>query len=199
MDFFANERVLQRQGNATPYASPHGIFPCAGEDSWCAIAVLDDLQWETLCGIIADPSLTNVTLYATLEGRKQAEGEIHQRVSEWTAARPAEEVESLLTSKGLPASVVEGTAYLIEKDEHLKSRSFFRTLDHSVIGPHLNRGPAFRFSRSKDRQFAGPALGEHNDHVFKELLGMTDAEVAEAIRERGITTEADLGSSGGAF
>ena len=84
------------------------------------------------------------------------------------------------------------TSDLIERDEHLRSRGFFRTLDHAVLGPHLNRGPAFKLSRSEDCQFAGPALGQHNDRVFKELLGMTEGEVAEAIAERGITTEADL-------
>ena len=105
----------------------------------------------------------------------------------------------MLTSHGIPASSVARTSDLVERDEHLKSRGFFRTLEHAVIGPHLNRGPAFKLSRSEDCQFAGPALGQHNDYVFRELLGMTEGEVAEAIGEGGITTEADLPPMKGTF
>ena len=105
-------------------------------------------------------------------------------------------VESLLTSVGIPASGVARTSDLVERDEHLRSRGFFRTLEHAVIGPHLNRGPAFKLSRSEDCQFAGPALGQHNDRVFRELLGMTEGEVGEAIDEHGITTAVSVGGSG---
>ena len=70
---------------------------------------------------------------------------------------------------------------------------------HAALGEHINRGPAFRFSRSQDCQFAGPALGEHNRYVLGELLGMSDEEIAAAIREGGVTTAADLPEIKGAF
>jgi crotonobetainyl-CoA:carnitine CoA-transferase CaiB-like acyl-CoA transferase len=34
-----------------------------------------------------------------------------------------------------------------------------------------------------------PCLGEHNEYVFKELLGMSDDEIAEHIIDGSITTE----------
>jgi hypothetical protein len=54
-------------------------------------------------------------------------------------------------------------------------------------------------SRSNDSQFAGPALGEHSEFVLTELLGMTREEVADAIKEGGITTQADMDPMKGAF
>ncbi len=199
MDYFANGRIQERQGNALLHASPHSFFPCKGEDCWCAIAIFSDPQWKDLCRIIGDPEWSRNADYGTLLGRKRSEDEIYELLAQWTRNRTAEEVESLLTANGIPASVAESTSYLMEKDGHLKSRGFFRYLKHSVIGEHINRGPAFKFSRSEDCQFAGPALGEHNEYVFRELLDMTEEEVAEGIKEGGITTEADMAPMKGAF
>jgi benzylsuccinate CoA-transferase BbsF subunit len=199
MDYFANGRILERQGNAAPDAAPRGIFPCSGDQSWCAIAIFTDTQWETLCRITGNPGWAANEAYATHAGRKQREPELDDLVSQWTRTRTPEEVASLLTSHDIPASAVARTSDLVERDEHLKARGFFRTLEHAVIGPHLNRGPAFKLSRSEDCQFAGPALGQHNDYVFRELLGMTDREVTDAINAGGITTEADLPPTKGTF
>ena len=32
--------AVGRAGNDDPVAAPHGVYPCAGEDRWCAIAVI---------------------------------------------------------------------------------------------------------------------------------------------------------------
>lgn len=199
MDYFANGRILERQGNAVPDAAPHGIFPCRDDNTWCAIAIFTDSQWEAFARATGNPDWSTVASYATPDGRKRCEEEINELVSRWTRTRSPEDVESLLTSHGIPAARVARTSDLVERDEHLRHRGFFRTLEHAVIGPHLNRGPSFKLSRSKDTQFAGPALGQHNDYVFSELLGMTEEELADAISEGGITTAADLPRMKGTF
>ena len=178
---------------------PHAIFACAGEERWCAIAVLSDAQWKTLCRLMGDPEWCRDAAYETLDGRKRAEAEIEQRIGQWTRSREAQEIESLLLAAGIPAAVVQSTADLIERDPQLAARGFFRRMTHAVIGEHINRGPAFRFSRSEDCQFVGPALGEHNDYVFRELLGMGEEEVAAATREGGISTAAELPPMKGTF
>lgn len=192
MDYFVNRRIYCRQGNALDYASPHAIFPCKDDDSWCAIAVLTDAQWQNLRQIIGNPEWSRNEAFDSLLARKESENEIFDLLSQWTKGRTADEVEQLLAASGIPASVVESAPYLVEHDRQLKSRGFFRNIKHSVIGEHVNRGPAFRMSRSQDCQFAGPALGEHNDYVFRELLGMSGEEIAVGIAEGGITTDADL-------
>lgn len=80
----------------------------------------------------------------------------------------------------------------MEEDPQLKHRRYFRRFKHSVIGEHVYRGPAIKMSKTPDAQFAGPCLGEHNEFVLKELLKLSDDEIAEALIEGGITTEADL-------
>jgi len=199
MDYFANGRVYERRGNASDHASPHAFFPCRGEDSWCAIAILCDAQWRDFCNVIGNPDWSRRDEFQTFAGRKQAEEEIYPLVAAWTRERTADEVESLLVARGIPASVAESTSYLMERDAQLKARGFFRTLRHQALGDHVNRGPAFHLSRSRDCQFAGPALGEHNRYVLGELLGLTDEEIAEAIREGGVSTAADMPPMKGAF
>ena len=199
MDCLANGRVYERRGNTSDQASPHAFFPCKGDDSWCAIAVLTDPQWQELRQALGDPEWSRREEFATFAGRKQAENEIDAHIARWTRERTAEQVESLLVARGIPAAVVASTSYLMEQDPQLRHRGFFRTLRHAALGEHINRGPAFRFSRSQDCQFAGPALGEHNRYVLGELLGMSDEEIAAAIQEGGVTTAADLPPMKGAF
>lgn len=192
MDYFANGRVLERQGNSLSYAAPHAIYQCKGDDTWCAITVFTDEQWMNFCRIIGNPEWSKEERFQTLAGRKQSEQELDKLVTQWAKTHTPEEIEKLMTGANVPASVVESSAYLLEKDQHIKTRGFFRKLNHSVIGEHIYRGPAFRMSETKDCQFAGPAIGEHNEYVFKELLGMTDDEIADGLVEGGISTDADL-------
>ncbi len=42
MDYFANGREMERNGNRVPYAAPHGVYPCRGDDRWIAIGILTD-------------------------------------------------------------------------------------------------------------------------------------------------------------
>ncbi len=78
LDCAANGREPSRQGNACPGAAPHGVFPCQGDDRWCAIAVSDDGQWAALCRAIARPDLAGDPGLSTLARRKQNEGEAQQ-------------------------------------------------------------------------------------------------------------------------
>ena len=48
LDFHVNRRVATRNGNRAPDMAPHGVYPCAGDDQWCAIAVVDDIHWRAL-------------------------------------------------------------------------------------------------------------------------------------------------------
>ena len=57
LDYTANGRVGTRDGNRDPAMAPHGVYPCRGEDRWCAIACANDEQWASLAGIMGHPEL----------------------------------------------------------------------------------------------------------------------------------------------
>ncbi len=191
MDYFINNRVLERSGNRSDSAVPCGVFPCKGEDRWCAIVVSTEEEWQAFCKAIGEPGWIDDPRFSVFLARKKKETELEELIGQWTAQCSAEEVEALLQGVGVAASIVENGKDISE-DPQLQYRGYFREYNHSVIGPHIYRGPSFKMSRVPDAQFAGPAIGEHNEYVLKELIGLSDDEIAEAIIDGSITTDADL-------
>lgn len=72
------------------------------------------------------------------------------------------------------------------EDQHFKGRGFFENVDHPYAGARLLPGMIAKMSDSDLRiRFPAPLLGQHNEYVYKELLGLTDQEMAD-LTEAGI-------------
>ena len=158
---------------------------------WNGHWAFTDDEWESLCQVIGKPELLTDSRFATFDARKDNEDKLDKIISGWSANHTAEQVETMMQDAGIAASVVENMADVFN-DPQIKHREFFQLLKHSVIGEHNYRGLGFQLSKTPDTRFAGPALGEHNEYVFKELLGMSDDEISDALVDGAITTEADL-------
>jgi benzylsuccinate CoA-transferase BbsF subunit len=190
MDYLVNGRIQNRSGNSSPYAAPHSVYPCKGDDSWCAIAVMNDAQWDAFCKVI-NQEWTGGTRFTSLLARKQNEIELDTLISEWTADRTAEEIETGMQAEGVPCHKVS-TVKDVYEDPQMRYRGFLRKLKHSVMDEHTYFTQGFKLSKIEGDWRTGPSLGEHNEYVFRELLGMSDDEIAEALINGGITTDADL-------
>lgn len=192
LDYTVNGRVWNRMGNQIPYAAPHSAFPCRGADRWCAIAVFSDEEWRAFCNVMGNPRWSQDPKFATLLGRKENEEELNRLVGEWTANFVAEEVVALMQGAGISAGVVNKPQDLFE-DPQLKHRQQFQFMEHPVIGRHAYHAPAYRLSETPfEARVPAPCLGQHNEYVFKEILGMSDDEIADLLAEGVITTDADL-------
>ena len=87
----------------------------------------------------------------------------------------------ILVEEGVPAGVVQRSSDLM-REPQLAHRNFFRYLEHPEMGNIPYAGHQFRISGyDSGPRFAAPLLGEHNDMVLREVLGMTDEEISEAI------------------
>jgi crotonobetainyl-CoA:carnitine CoA-transferase CaiB-like acyl-CoA transferase len=190
MDYGVNGRIAARHGNRLAYAAPHGVYPCKGDDRWVAIAVFTDEQWHSFRQLIGNPAWTEDERFSTLLGRKENEDALDNFVAQWTTGCEAEEVEKALQGEGIPASVVEKNSDLY-KDPQLAHRNFFVKVRHPEIGiPAYPQQADFILSRTpREITMPSPCLGEHNGYVYKELLGMTDDEIADCIVDGSITTE----------
>ena len=105
-------------------------------------------------------------------------------MGEWTQQRDAFEVMAALQAAGVPAGVVQNTADLLERDPQLKKRGFFTLLDHPEAGPTVHIGSAFELSETPARpNRPAPLLGEHNEYVFKEILGVSEGEYSSLLEE----------------
>ena len=190
MDFMVNERITSRQGNSLSNAAPHGLFPCQGDDRWVAIAVFTELEWLNFCTAIGNPGLAQKATFANLEQRKKNEKELESIVGKWTSKYTAQQVENILQSAGIVANIVSKPSDIYE-DLQLKHRNYFTPLNHPVMGKQaFEPQSCFMLSKTpREVTMPSPCLGEHNLYVFKELLGMTDDEIADHIVDGSITTE----------
>ncbi|MFC2069872.1 CaiB/BaiF CoA transferase family protein [Chloroflexota bacterium] len=183
LDYAVNNRVASRVGNRSYYGSPHGAFRCLGEDRWCAIAVFTDEEWESLCKVIGKPELTKNPKFASFSARKENEDELEKLINEWTVNYPAEEVMSMVQAGGVAAGVLETGEDMMDKDPQLKHRNFFVELDHPETGKYRPERPPYLFSKVDYELRPAPLLGEHNEYVLKEILGMSDEEMVELVIE----------------
>jgi benzylsuccinate CoA-transferase BbsF subunit len=183
MDWTVNGREPTRRGNECDHAVPHGVYRCQGDDRWCAIAVLNDQQWDSLCRVIGDPALSDEPRFATLLGRKDNAEEIDGLIQKWTAKLTAEEVMDKLQAVGVPAGVAANGKDLFE-DPQLEARGFYKQLDHAEIGLHHYPAPPFKLSETPgEARMPSPCLGQHNEYVCKQILGMSDEEFVGLLNE----------------
>lgn len=177
-------RPLQQQGNAVEHAVPHGVYPCAGDDQWCAIAVVGERAWQRFRRCLEwaeEPS------WATLAGRLAARDEIDRRLGEWTRARRADDAATILQSAGVSAMAVLGPDEL-RADVHLLGRNAIVTVEHPEIGPERHIANPLRLSRTRLAPAApAPLLGADTAAVLTEVLGLDPKEVQHLI-ESGVCT-----------
>jgi len=154
------------------------------EQRWCVIACFSDGQWAGLRGAMGDPDWARDNRFATLAGRKANEDELERHISEWTLPRSPEEVMETLQKAGVPAAVVQNARDCLENDAHLRERGYYVYLDHPEAGRTAYDGPGFRLSKTPARyRTPAPCLGEHNFQVCKEILGLSDDEIADLMVE----------------
>ncbi len=190
LDCAANGHIVTRMGNRDSYMCPHGVYPCR-EGRWVAIAVASEEQWQRFCNVLRDLPWIGDDKFRTLLARKTNEDELDGLIGEWTRDLTAEQVTTMLQDSGIPAGGVQRGQELLQ-DPQFKHRQHYQVLNHPEIGPHSYNSPAYRLSRTPaELKRPAPCLGEHNLYVYKELLGMSDDEIAEMVIDGTITTEVD--------
>lgn len=178
---FDNHQPPAKGGS--PYAAPHGAYRCRWEDRWCVIAVTTDTEWESFCHVIGNPDWTKEARFATFEARKENEDELDTLVAEWTINRSPQEVMEMMQEAGVAAGIVSTTEDIMQYDPQLKHRNYYRKLEHPEIGEGMYRAvtPSFILSKSPCEITRAPLMGQHNEFVLKEILGMSDEEIEELI------------------
>jgi crotonobetainyl-CoA:carnitine CoA-transferase CaiB-like acyl-CoA transferase len=164
-------------GNVGRHAAPWGLYPCAGDDEWCAVTVRDDEDWRRLRAALGDPGWAADAGLATTAGRMARRAEVDERLAAWTRRRPPREAAATLQAAGVPAGFMQ-RAEEYEDDPHLQARDFFRILEQPGLDPIIVDNMPFRSERiAEPPPSRAPELGEHTRDVCRELLGMGADEV----------------------
>ncbi len=192
MEYLANGREPQRLGNRSRHAAPHGCYPCKGEDRWCAIAVLTEDDWRRFCAAVGRPQWRDDPRFATMSARLEHVTELDALVGAWTATRTDYEVMQLLQQAGIAAGVVQNVEDQVRRDPQLAGRHFFEEIPHAKKGRVVATGIPVGLTATPGRTTgAGAALGQDNEYVFRQLLGLTAEEMAEYVAAGAIETPED--------
>jgi len=179
LDYTVNGHGFAAHGNRSLDVAPHGVFPCAGEDRWVAVAIETDDQWRALCQVIGNDALTIDRELDSLPGRKRYEDIVEAAITDWTSLHTAEYVQERLISSGIPSHLVADHRD-IYADEQLAHRNHFIRVPHKDLGEVVVEQTRFLLSRTPAETTKGPpTYGEDADYVLKEILGMADGEIAE--------------------
>lgn len=174
-----------RHGNRMQAAAwaPHGAYPCRGTDEWITIAVQTDAQWQALVAEIGTPEWARDTRFTTAAGRKTYEDDLDRLLASYTTSEDRYELMNRLQKRGIPSGVVQKADDRCTRDLQLKERGYFVPLPQSEIGTWPVEGFPAKFQ--KMRVDVGglpgrgaPCMGEDNNTVYRDLLGLSAEEIA---------------------
>jgi crotonobetainyl-CoA:carnitine CoA-transferase CaiB-like acyl-CoA transferase len=192
LDWSANGRIWSRYGNRSPYkpAAPHGVYPCAGEDRWLAIACFNEAEWEALTRVAGHPEWAKDARFADLGKRMAHQDALDALVGAWARSQDEYELMASLQQAGVPAGVCQTAGDRCDNDPQLAALEWLTEVTGTKIGRwpiaevpvKMSESPAYIGGRI-DR--GAPCYGEDNHYVYGELLGMSSQEI-EALAAEGV-------------
>ncbi len=171
-------------GNRSNLMAVHNNYPCKGTDKWVSIALLTEQEWKAFCKAIGSPSWTKTDSYADGYRRWVNRKELDRRISEWTMTKMPSEVMEILQKVGVAATPCEDTEDRF-LDPHFQERQILVDVEHPSTGVDWVPNVICRLSETPGAiRRPAPRLGEHNDYVFGELLGLTKEEIERLIENK---------------
>ena len=184
LDYQMNDRVPEPIGNDDHHHAPHNVYRCKGDDRWLAIAVTNYEEWRALCGVIGRHDLSDDVALTDTKGRREQQQRIDAAITAWSQQHEDYEAMRILQDAGISAAPYLSPQRVFT-DPQLREGGFFTTptasdgkqRDLPALGWRFEGGPEPRIT-------AAPVLGQHNNYVYGELLGLPDDEVAQFIEEQ---------------
>ena len=176
LDYHLSGAIAERRGNEDPCAAPHGAYACA-EDEWLTLSCWSDAEFNSLAAVLGKAQWSADERFATLAARQEHGARIDAAISAWCVARRAEAAARLLQASGVHAYPVNTVADLFS-DPQLVHRNTWRVRRHPIIGDQAYYFPGFDLLDTPgDVTSPAPLLGGDNERVYRELLGLTAADI----------------------
>lgn len=165
--------VREPEGTGTVNACPHGHFP-AGDGKFLAIACTTDKMFERLCGAMQRPDLWD--RFGDQATRLAGRAIVLAEVEAWTTSMPRDEVIRVCTGHDVPCGAINSIADIFA-DPHFKARGTMIQVDVPGVGPVTVPAALPRLSATPGEvKTLGPGLGEANDMVYGDWLGLSADE-----------------------
>ena len=171
--------VLKNDGGPDPGMSPYQTYKC--KDGYVALIIPDNIQWGRLCNAMNHPEWI-CERYKTGWERHRHMDELEQKIEDWMSDKTPEEVAQILIAGGVPCGPVQSVKDILEC-EHLKSRKFFETAPHPLMGEITMVGLPYKMKNHTPEYTAEPILGGETEYILSSVLGYTSEEIS-ALEEK---------------
>lgn len=185
MDFTLNRKEWTRVGNRDAVKTPHGIYRCMGEDRWVAISIGSQAEWQRFCMALGHQEWTTDSRFLDEVNRHSNAAALDSLIERWSETQDARSAAKRLQDVGVAAGPVLGVGELLD-DAQLKARGFVVEVDHPESGPRKTVGLPWKIGGLPEPDYRrAPLMGESNDYVLKDLLGLTDSEI-EVLKDKDV-------------
>jgi formyl-CoA transferase len=174
----------ERTGATLPNIAPSNVYPSA-DGEMVLIAANQDTVFRRLAGVMGRPDLVDDERFSNHAARGRNQEELDRLIAEWTAEVKADDLLRTLDENGVPAGRIYKASDMLE-DPHFQAREDIVEVPHPVFGSFPMHGVFPRLSRTPGRvRWVGPELGQHNEEVYGDLLGLSAAQRHE-LHTRGV-------------
>jgi benzylsuccinate CoA-transferase BbsF subunit len=163
----------RRRGNGSPAMAPHGVYPTREPNRWLSVAVASDDEWARLHGELGSLAPPDVCASLSLAQRLDRQPQLDAVLASWASRLTAEEAAGRLQALGVGAHPAWSAADIV-RDPHLRARGAIievaqdERTRRAAVGLPMTFGPGAAAGISRGT----PALGQDEDYVFGELLGL---------------------------
>lgn len=177
MDYTMNGQIQSRHGNRNGVMAPHNCYRCKGEDRWVSIAIATEDEWRGFCKAIGNPAWVQEKRFSDQHSRWQNQEELDKEVEKWTVNYSSFDVMQILQDAGV-AAIPSFTAQDIYSDPHLDERGLTSVFEHQEVGAFVAVNCPWKMSETPAQiRRPAPLLGENNEYVLGNLLGMYQEQI----------------------
>lgn len=183
MIYQSTGRIPQRIGNRYESTYPYDVFPA--NDGDVVIAAGNNKLFKILCDVMGQPELTSDPLYKEVKDRVENHESLREIICKWSIRYSVDEIDEMLNKAGCPASAVNTIDRLVKDPQIAVAREMFPVIDQPGIGELHITATAQKLTRTKSvPRKAAPLLGEDNEKIYCEFLGMSKDQIAQ-LKEKG--------------
>jgi len=179
MHFATQGKSLARTGNRHGGMSmaPYNVY--RARDGYVAIICVTDEHWRNLAHAMGRDQLADDPRFTTHADRVKIMPEVDAIVEDWTSRHTKDEVFEAARAAHIPAAPVRHLEEVMN-DPHLHQRGMLQRVDHPDLGPVVLPTTPLRLADAPVPPLRpSPRLGQHNDHVYGGMLGLSSERLAE--------------------
>lgn len=183
-----DKKIPVKSGNKHPALSvaPYNVY--AANDGHVSIICIRDGHWRSMLEAMGREDLLDDDRFSRMSDRAEAMDVVDDLVSSWTATRDKQTVLEILQKHSVPCAIVRNVEEVLN-DQQMHYRGMLRRVEHPELGEViLPASPLYFQGEERLEQTLAPKLGEHNELILEELLGLDKTRI-EQLRADGVITK----------